>query len=213
MRTKKNVFSEFAEKMFSLTIGFIFLASGLAWIAWMLCALFNQKLRATVRRNVFLHCAWFISLPFAGILILPQWPPLWLERRAQRSTALARVQSAGGWEAIMRDCVALTHRHEEEGLRWSRTNDTGLLIPAALKKLDPSDIAYEPIDKPGTSINIIRLKIFGNATPGRRPVPYYGFEVVFGSNAANYLPKPRSGVLGEGFSTNQTVANNIYEIY
>lgn len=113
----------------------------------------------------------------------------------------------------MKDCVALTHRHEEEGLRWSRTNDTGLLIPAALKKLDPSDIAYEPIDKPGTNINIIHLKVFGSAIPGKRPIPYYGFEVVFGTNAADYLPKPGSGPMGEGFSAHRKLAENIYEIY
>jgi hypothetical protein len=179
----------------------------------MLRALFVPRLRATIRHQALIHVVWLVSLPLAAWLILPAWPPLWLERRAQRNTTLARVQSAGGWEAIMRDCVALTHRHEDEGLRWSRTNDTGLLIPAALKTLDPGDIVYEPIDKPGTNINIIRLKIFGTAARGRRPVPYYGLEVVFGTNAADFLPKPKVGPVGEGFTTHQRLAENIYEIY
>src|SRR6185369_9732222 len=80
----------------------------------------------------------YYVLPF----ILYGYPPNWLERRGQRQQVLQRVQSAGGWVALKRDCDALIDKYKDDeyGFRWL-LGDTNSL-PPTIAALKPKEVEF-----------------------------------------------------------------------
>jgi hypothetical protein len=145
-------------------------------------------------------------LPFSCSEFLTWWPPLSVERREQRTKTIERVQAAGGWEAIRRDCVGLAAQNTN-GFHSYR-NSTNL--PPAILMLKPAMVDYYP------KYGCVRIKIFGMHATGGHSRPYFGLDVETSTNNAGY---PRSvgyggqGVRGNLHSVAEKVADGIYEIY
>ena len=133
------------------------------------------------------------------------WPPLSVERREQREKLMERVQAAGGWDAIRRDCIALAAQNTN-GF-YSHFRDTNGL-PAAIVALKPMMVEYVPPE------GCVRIRIFGMHSTGGHSTPYFGLEVACGTNAESYRPQPaHGGVSGNHYDSYEQVADRIYEIY
>src|SRR5689334_17872786 len=83
--------------------------------------------------------------------LLTWWPPASVERRAQRQRLTERVQLAGGWDAIRRDCVALAEQNTN-GF-YSHWHDTNL--PPAIVALRPLTAQYS------SNYGCVRIRVFG----------------------------------------------------
>jgi hypothetical protein len=145
------------------------------------------------------------------------WPPAWRERRAQRDKVVQRVQSAGGWQALRRDCISLAATNEiVQWIRW-HTNDTPAL-PPAIAALQPQQVDFvspklfgRHSDEP--RIPIVRIKIFGMHSTGGHSTPYFGLEVIAEASTTNYTPKARPAASGNGHLNYRNVSEGIYEIF
>ena len=63
-------------------------------------------------------------------------------------------------------------------------------------------------------IPVVRIKVFGIHSTGGHSIPYFGLEVVCGTNAASYRPQPaHGGVSGNHYDSYKRVTDTIYEIY
>ena len=61
-----------------------------------------------------------ILMPHIYSSLMINWPPVWMERRTQRHLMLERIQLAGGWGALKRDCDALADNYKdaESDFHW-----------------------------------------------------------------------------------------------
>jgi hypothetical protein len=115
-----------------------------------------------------------ISFCFAYLTF---WPPHWLERNQQRKIVMERVQQAGGWDAIKKDCNDLVLSNSATGYEWfSRGNDTNNpALPKSLAILKPRMVDLWP-EKDG--MQSIRIQIFGMHSTGGRGQDFYILKVV-----------------------------------
>ena len=172
--------------------------------------------------SLFRILRWFglavVLVYFALPRLLMWWPPDWIDRHDQRRVLYERVQSAGGWDALKRDCAKLVDENRD-GLRWSR-GSRDYKPPAAIAALKPKEIVYYP---PGsvkgtafdTAVPVVRIRIFGLPSTGGHAAPYLGLHVVCSTNAAAYEPPRGSGegAPGNRYTTFRKVAENVFEIY
>ena len=142
-------------------------------------------------------------------LVLPSllvaWPPQFLERRSQREKVRARVELAGGWDAIRRACADLAEQHTDGfHSQWRDTN-----LPPAVLALKPLLVDYAP------QYGRVSMRVFGIHSTGGHSVPYFGLEVVTASKASDYRPGVGygGGVIGNYHSACDQVAEGIYEVY
>ena len=115
----------------------------------------------------------------------------------QRQKLAMRVESAGGWDAIKRDCLSLAKQHTE-GFHstWRDTN-----LPPAIIALKPLLVQYDP------AFRCINMRIFGIHSTGGHSTPFLGLEVVTEQSPAY---KPGAGYHHSAF---REVAEGIYELY
>ena len=156
-----------------------------------------------------------------------QWGlPNWAYRSTQRRMVLERVEAAGGWNAVHEGCQTLLSSNPDI-YEWRLgnqqllsvdsktfgflTNVGSQTVPIAIRKLSPSYIKFEFTPKvPGTTV--LQVKMFGLLSSGGHSIPYYGLEVVLGSNVASYRPK--KGVNTDIHSWSyRKVAEGVYEVY
>ncbi|HXR08809.1 MAG TPA: hypothetical protein VN765_15835, partial [Candidatus Acidoferrum sp.] len=88
------------------------------------------------------------------------------DRVNQHKTVLARVQTAGGWTALQRDCDALVKTNRDDAFIWDKMDDTNAL-PPAIAALQPMEVMYySPSVLRGmhikTQFSIVRINIFGS---------------------------------------------------
>ena len=147
---------------------------------------------------------------FILVFILPSclmwWPPASVERREQRQKVAERVQAAGGWDAIRRDCVWLAEQYTNGFYsHWGETN----ALPPAILALKPRTVEYSPAD------GRVSMRIFGIHSTGGHSTPYFGLEVVTSGKTEGYKPGVGygGGVIGNFHSTYRQVVEGIYEIY
>ena len=108
---------------------------------------FSAKTSEEMRRHPVTHTIWG-CLALVGVLVSlgiihpDMWPPRSVERRTQRAEVLRRIQGAGGWAALQKDCNALVEQRRDGSFVWH--GDTKALPPmiAALKPW--SVIFYRP---------------------------------------------------------------------
>src|SRR5580765_2471508 len=172
----------------------------------LLCAPFSEKIREQMSRHRVLHWVWGCCALFTAfvwfVLFNPSaWPPTWWERRAQRSRVVQRVQSAGGWQALRRDCISFAQTNEiVEWFRW-HTNDAPALPPAiaALQPQQVSHVSPKLLGRPHSDepqFPIVRIKIFGMHATGGHSTPYFGLEIVAAMSGDDYNPKARPAASG-----------------
>ncbi len=146
----------------------------------------------------------FLAAPLSG------WPPNWLERRTQRQQVLERVQSAGGWGALRRDCDALarTYKDDPYGFTWF-DNDTNTL-PPAIAALHPKQV--QSVKFEGSNV-VVRISIFGAHATGGHDQPWLGLDVLCESGVASYSPARVRSTTPFRYWRYQKVTDDIYEFY
>ena len=149
---------------------------------------------------------WLAMIVFGGLTIW--WPPEWLEHRRQRAAMMARVQAAGGWDAVRRDCLALARQNTNGFYSHPMLTTNGL--PPALIKLGARYVQYYP------AAGLVDIQIFGIHSTGGHSIPYFGLAVVTSGNIERDRPRPSGpGRIGRDYhnATIKPVAEGIYEIY
>jgi hypothetical protein len=135
------------------------------------------------------------------------WPPPSIQRRSQRETLVERVQAAGGWDAVRRDCISFSLQHTNGfESHWRDTNG----LPKAIAALRPLLVQYDP---PHGCVNV---RIFGIHSTGGHSTPYFGLEIDTSTNSAGYkhgTGYDNGGVIGNHHSVANQVVDGIYEIY
>jgi hypothetical protein len=197
--------------------------AALLFVVRLVVALFSAKVSEQVRRHPMVHAIWgcfaFVGvLVFLGVFDPAMWPPRSVERREQRAKVLERIQSAGGWTALQKDCEALAERYRDSSFQWLRGFDTNAL-PHSIATLNPWEVRlYSPQvlnnfkDEP--QVPVVHIKVFGIHSTGGHSIPYFGLEVVCATNAGSYRPQPaRGGVSGNHYDSYKRVTNTVYEIY
>jgi hypothetical protein len=139
------------------------------------------------------------------------WPPPWIERRAQRQRLNERIQSAGGWAALQRDCDTLVQQNRTTGFAWHQGDE----LPPALAALNPREVYFYPSPnrKDSSAMCVVHIRVLGVHSTGGHSTPYFGLEVVSGGNADQYRPEPGRGAPGNYHDSYRKVTDRIYEIY
>jgi hypothetical protein len=154
---------------------------------------------------------------FLMLLNSDSFPPRWYERRTQRQKVVERVQFAGGWAALQKDCDGLAGQYRDSSFYWHRWATNAL--PPTLAALKPWEIRFDSPSvlrefKEEPQVAVVRIKVFGMHSTGGHSTPYFGLEVVSGPGAESYRPRPsRGGVSGNGYRSFSPVTDRIYEIY
>lgn len=148
-----------------------------------------------------------LLLPFLFAEFINWWPPKILERHSQREKVMERVRSAGGWDAIKKDCVVFAEKNTN-GF-YSHWRDTNGLTPVIIA-LKPMIVEYYP------PYGCVRIRIFGIHATGGHSTPFFGLEVDVSTNSTGHkhgTGYENGGVIGNYHSTANQVAEGIYEIY
>jgi hypothetical protein len=154
---------------------------------------------------------------FCTLLISGAFPPAWYERRAQRQKVKERVQVAGGWETLRRECIALAETNEM--IRWLRWSTNGVpALPPAVMALQPQEVYYVSPrglrqDSREAQIPIVHIKLFGAHATGGHSTPYFGLEVVATPSNEDYTPKAHRAASGLGHVDYRKVSEDVYEIF
>jgi hypothetical protein len=134
------------------------------------------------------------------------WPPISVERHSQRAQLAERVQAAGGWDAVRRDCISFAEQHTDGFLsQWRDTN-----LPPAILGLRPLTLEYQP------QYGCVRIRIFGAHRTPAHCTPYFGLEVDTSTKSASYKHDTgydNGNVIGNHHSVAEQVAERIYELY
>jgi hypothetical protein len=196
--------------------------AALLFLARLVSAAISSKVSGQMQRHPIIHLIWGCfaivgALVFTGTLDPGAWPPASIERRTQRQKVLDRVEGAGGWEALRRECIAFAETNEM--IQWSRwhTNDSPAL-PPILMALQPQQVYYVSPKVLGPlsgepKIPIIRIKVFGMHSTGGHSIPYFGLEVIATSSPVDYTPKASPAASGNGHLDHRKVSEGVYEIY
>jgi hypothetical protein len=148
------------------------------------------------------------------------WPPAWLERRTQRQEVLRRVQAAGGWTALERDCDALADAYPG-GFTWHRLEPTPL--PQSIAALKPRRIDFYSQkflrqfgaygNQPFGSNVVVRILIFGAHSTGGHSEPPFGLDVLCEPGVTNYNPMRLRSESPPRYWRYRKVADDVYEFY
>ena len=201
---------------------------GLMFFIRVLLGPFSPKILEQMRKRPILHTIWglFAVLSFYFIFVFtPAGPPAWVDRIDQRNKLQERVKTAGGWDLIRRDCTLFVSNRNEffywfppatnVQVTWFSnnvamhytTNENYGTLPPALAALKPREMRYYP--------PVLKIRLFGMHSTGGHSTPYFGLEVVCGTNIPEYRPNKGNsgGVSGNHHSTFKKIAEGIYEIY
>lgn len=179
------------------------------------CAPFNAKIAGQIRRHPIQHAIWgcfaLVGVGLVFWLMNPGiWPPDFVKRRMFREKVLARVQTAGGWAAVKKECDELVKGNRPFDY-WLVRQTNGL--PAALAGLQAWEIEVVPVQwevAEGTRrTNVVRIKM------SRPRASYYGLEVIPEEWAnGGYLPNLKYSHGGlEKYRSYREVTNGVFEIY
>ena len=170
-------------------------------------ALFSEKNRKELRNKPFAYFLMFWAMPISfGLILLLNPTPLKLHK--ERKIAFERIQAAGGWDAITRDCLALESQHtnDQEYLWWYGYKTNSEALPPAIAALKPYRVTYYPYD----NVPIIRIHVLGqHSTDGAWPEYWLWF--VCREMPQDYVPK--LNYPSEWFPLNiRKMTNSIFEV-
>jgi len=127
-------------------------------------------------------------------------PPFWLQRIEQRQEVRARVQAAGGWDAVRRECLQLWQTNQDGGMVWNKFQTNQPALPPALAALRPMFVN-------ATSPGIIDITLYGMGETGHRGQAGYGLWVF--CDVSTNLAEPRR----YPNCTYHKLSDNVYEYY
>jgi hypothetical protein len=188
---------------------YVWVLGSLFFIVRIVVAPFSSKVAGQMRKYPVIHALWgfFTVLLIWWAMNPDNWFADWMDHRDQQKKLAARVQSAGGWDAIRHGCIDLAEQNTNGFYsRWHDTNG----LPAAVAALKPMLVEYQP------ELGCIRVRIFGMHRTGGHSTPYFGLEVDTSTNSAGYkhgTEYENGGAAGNYHSTYIQVAEGIYEIY
>lgn len=181
-----------------------------------------------MQRHPSVHVIW-ACVTLAGVLGLiwlsnpAAWPPPSVERRTQRRQVLERVESAGGWTALKRDCNMLANAYKDDpyGFRWFRFNTDPL--PPAIAALRPREVEFyspkflehfgsEGIKWHGSNV-VVRISVFGAHATGGHSQPSLGLDVVCEPGVPNYSPARLRSEVPFRYWRYRKVADDVYEFF
>lgn len=193
----------------------LFLAS-VGLVARLVASLFSAESERRLREHRRFHAIWFAVIPiFAVVWIITTnpfiqfGPPTWWERRTQRQAVLARVQSAGGWETLKKDCIALYNKHKDEPISywgWDETNG----LPASILALKPKHVELYSAGTGKSGVPFMKIRIFGAHSTGGHSIPRYGLEVICSNSPTNQGPDPYQS---DGYESRRKITEGVYEVY
>ena len=64
-----------------------------------------------------------------------------------------------------------------------------------------------------TQVPVVHIKIFGLHATGGHATPYFGLDVVSGTNGDAYKPAPSTAASGNCHDTYRKVTDKIYEVF
>jgi hypothetical protein len=155
-----------------------------------------------------------------------RWPSAEVERNTERQQILERIESAGGWTALKRDCEALASEHQDFNYSWSFTqNFNGL--PPAIAALNPMRVDYycpkeiAELKKDGTGFSasiigtnvVVRIFIYGAHSTGGHDLPALGLDVLCEPGVVSYSPVLLRSETPLVYWKYRKVAEDIYEFY
>ena len=166
---------------------------------------------------------WLIPLGFLVVLLCGgfYWPVIDLMTRStQRQQVLERVQAAGGWAALKRDCIALASTNTG-GFAWYERDTNSL--PSAIAALRPQRVDFYPhqVYPQGTwwssathSDAAVRIFIFGRHWTDGHGIPTLGLDVLCESGRTSYTA-PYSCYASDPlrYWTYRKIADDIYEFH
>jgi hypothetical protein len=196
------------------------LVAALMFLVRIFVAIFSPKVVEQMRKHPAIHVAWggvtlTVILFFLLLMNVVRWPPLFVERKAQRAKVAERIQSAGGWAALQKDCNALMAEYHENG--FDSLGGSTNPLPLTIAALHPKRVSFIPPaivsgSKDYPQVPVVRIKVFGGHSTGGHSIPYFGLEVVCSTNAAGYQPRsPQMGVSGNHYDSYRQVTKTIYE--
>lgn len=174
-------------------------------------------------------CLLVLLLVSVFLVILPDRLPDWLELRLERLHVWKRVQNAGGWTALQRDCDALVTKYKDDsfGFRWYQYGpqaDTNSL-PPAIAALNPQMVEFlspkilqqagrgDGDNRYGTNF-VVRISIYGHHTTGMHEKPWLGLDVLCGSSVTNHIPVGPHPFAPNSWNWQyRKIADGIYEHY
>jgi hypothetical protein len=153
---------------------------------------------------------WLILLGLLVFIYGHYWPIVDLmERSTQRRQVLERVQAAGGWDALRRDCALLASTNAG-GFSWSWLRRDTNSLPPAIGAMHPRRVEFYP-----NQINPhVRIFIFGTHNTDGHDQPSLGLDVLCESGVTNYTSADnlRSDI-PRRYWEYRKIADGIYEFY
>lgn len=221
-------------------LSFVTCIAGLHFLVALVYAVFSEKIRSQIKKHPVWHGIWACfglgCLAFTYFFSnFSTWPPHWWELHTQRRQVLERIQSAGGWEKLRQDCIALTKTNES--VEWYRgtgswtpvsksvasmTNDqvlfgrnetNGWKLPPAIATLKPQFVTYDFKKYSGVNsmeFNIVRIHIFGMHSTGGHSIPNYKLEVITDASSEAYASKAYLEAHGQTRIKYQKASEGIY---
>lgn len=135
-------------------------------------------------------------------------PSLSVQREQQRKEAYERVEAAGGWEVLQRECLSLLATNSNDFFwRPAANHIDNEPLPPALASLKPRKITMTRADPP-----IMQIHVFGYPRTGGG-TPYYYLYIVCGPVPEDFKPEldfePHHLLIG----TIQKITNSVFEVY
>jgi hypothetical protein len=132
-------------------------------------------------RFVFRLFGWAVFIfVIAAFLVLPVLAPFGDNRK---KVVAKRVQAAGGWIVIQKECESLLTNdslQHEKGKYWSPSYGA---LSNRLAILEPREILF---DLDTNHPPVVKIKLYGSGKTDW--TPYYGIWVVCDEKATNYIP-------------------------
>lgn len=171
-------------------------------------AFFSSRLRNEIRSRPCDHFLMFCALPVAvGLIVLIH--PAWLKRYEERGKAFTRVEQAGGWEVLKRDCLIIASRatnYDHGDLVWLKNMTNFPPLPPGVAALDPYQIRCT---REG-SASIVRVHVLGHHSTDFA-WPEYWLWFYCGDQPNNNEPKV--DIRSAWFSvTKRKVASGVFEV-
>jgi hypothetical protein len=132
----------------------------LTFIARIIGAVYSPRSRQEIRTNPVRHFLWFLTIPLALYLSGVLGGPFRSKIAREREWALERVQLAGGWDAIKRDCLVLANEpNNADGFDWYQYGSASKWtpLPQAIAALNPIRVMWNSNEP----VPIVRIHVVG----------------------------------------------------
>ncbi len=155
-------------------------------------------------------CKWVVIIFVLFLLFncITFWPPHWLERMQQRKIVMQRVQAAGGWETIRKDCESIVAANATNGFGWFRDLKDEPPLPKFLAILNPQQVVLWP---EANGMQSIRVQIFGGHSTSGRGQDFYILKFVcpFPPNVRSSFKFDPEAKVQYG---DRKIVDNVYEV-